>query len=149
MTNFNFFTEPSKTGPNVVSLEFAINTANLWSKAMKVDQLIHYLNSKWASKNLPSPDYLLIELFRIQKYYSSTTFGASKETLDSSGGEWLTGRRIQPADPRQTDADDPGPLLRLSCAQLGGLHVPSLHPLLLNLREYQHMAFLPGKGVNT
>ena len=43
MTNFNFFVEPSNTGPNDVNLEFAINTANLWSDTMKVDQLIHYL----------------------------------------------------------------------------------------------------------
>ncbi len=31
MTKFNFFAEPSNTGPNDVSLEFAINTANLLS----------------------------------------------------------------------------------------------------------------------
>ena len=119
MKNFDFFAEPPSTWPNVVSLEFAINTDNQWIEAVRVDQLIHYLNNKWASKNLPSPDYLLIELFRIQQYYPYTTFGdwakvgynASKEVLDSTGGDRLTPVTMDPQNDGFNRGTRGGPVL--------------------------------------
>lgn len=83
---------PSKW-PNIISLEFAVNVPNSWQYALDLDDLIFFINSKYAAQNLPYPAYFLIELFRIDHLYPDTTkllwqdapHTSPKPRLDSSG----------------------------------------------------------------
>ena len=106
MKNFEFERDPLRTWPNVVSLEFAVNSENSWHHAKKLDQLIHFLSHKWEKNGLIPPNYFLIELFRIEPYYPYSTFyhwakvvyNKSMEQPDSSGAARLTPSVENPSD---------------------------------------------------
>ena len=91
--NYEFEKRDISEWPNVVSLEFAINTDNSWDAAKDVvsishimiyiylsvcnhnlsltltnkrkDILIHFINKKFAKRKLPNPYYFFIELFNM------------------------------------------------------------------------------------
>jgi len=89
---YPFEDDPPNRWPNIVTLEFAVNTPNQWSSAQMVDDLIFFLNAKYTEKSLPTPAYLIIELLTVRNFYPEETRHIwefpdlkIKPTLDSSG----------------------------------------------------------------
>jgi hypothetical protein len=64
---------PPTRWPNIVTLEFAVNSANDWSAAQSIDDFIYFLNAKYSKNALSPPSYLIIELFAIGNYYPDKT----------------------------------------------------------------------------
>ena len=60
---FDFESMPVKRWPNVVLLEFCANLNEPdWYPAREMDTLVRSLNYKWQSRDLPLPEYVILEL---------------------------------------------------------------------------------------
>ena len=60
---FDFEALPFKEWPNVVLLEFCVNLNQPdWYPAKELDKLVRSLNYKWRSRDLPLPEYIILEL---------------------------------------------------------------------------------------
>ena len=57
--------------PNVVILEFSVNSVPTWPEcALRLDNLIHILRTRWKTKGLIPPSFLILDLFRVGPFVS-------------------------------------------------------------------------------
>ena len=66
---FAFEDEPISKWPNLVTLEFAVNTPNDWWTAREIDDLIVFIKAKFSDKGVLVPAILVIEMMTIREYY--------------------------------------------------------------------------------
>ncbi len=62
-------TYPLSRWPNLITLEFSVNSNFDWGAAKNIDILIHFINMKYIKKSLAIPSYLVIDLWFAASYY--------------------------------------------------------------------------------
>ena len=60
---------PLSEWPNLITLEFSVNSVFDWAAAKNIDVLIHFINMKYIHKSIPVPSYLVIDLWFASSYY--------------------------------------------------------------------------------
>lgn len=68
---YDFETHDIETWPNIILLDFSINCPNNpWRCALRVDNFIRFINSRYDEHKLPHPYVMLLELIRVQEFYT-------------------------------------------------------------------------------
>ena len=68
LKTFYFMIDPVETWPNVIILEFAVNTCG-WNGALEVDKFIYFINSRYEGKNVLPPYVLLLNMYGSSSFY--------------------------------------------------------------------------------
>lgn len=68
---YDFESWPNSSWPNIVLLEFSLNSWVGWSTALEIDNLIYLLLEKWELVGLPPPDVVFLELFSAGDLYNT------------------------------------------------------------------------------
>jgi hypothetical protein len=65
---------PVERWPNVIILEYAVNSRREWESVKDLEMLISFMNDKYVKRKLHLPHYIIFELLDIQSYYMNWDF---------------------------------------------------------------------------
>ena len=61
---------PNGLWPNVICIEFSSLAIKGWKAALRVEDLVRYLNALWQNNNLHQPSFMLLEMLDLRGFYS-------------------------------------------------------------------------------
>lgn len=97
---YDFESWPKTSWPNIVIIEFSLNSWAGWSNALEIDNLIYLLIEKWELAGLPPPDIVFLELFGSGDLYYTIQEG--KDDTRENRIKLLNSVHLPPSDAKYT-----------------------------------------------